>query len=123
MAHFAELNNDNVVLRVIVINNNVILDKDNKESEELGIAFCKSLYGNDTNWKQTSYNSNTRKNFAGIGGTYNSEKDAFIPVKPFPSFVLNDDTCKWESPVALPSDADPKKMYVWDEEKTKWTAL
>ena len=122
MAHFAELNDDNVVLRVIVINNNVILDKDNKESEELGIAFCKSLYGNDTNWKQTSYNSTTRKNFAGIGGTYDAEKDAFIPIKPFPSWVLDED-CKWKSPVDYPSDADPKKMYIWDEEKTEWAAV
>jgi len=107
MAHFAELDDSNVVLRVIVLNNNVILDENGNELEELGIAFCKSLYGNETNWKQTSYNSNQRKNFASIGGAYDAEKDAFIPVKPFPSFVLNEDTCQWESPVAFPSDADP----------------
>lgn len=123
MAHFAELDNNNIVLRVVVINNNEILDDNLNESEELGIAFCKSLFGEATNWKQTSYNSKFRKHFAGKGSTYDASKDAFIPVKPFPSWVLNNTTCSWEAPVAFPSDADPTVMYGWNEENKAWEKM
>ena len=107
MAHFAELNSNNVVLRVIVISNKVITI-DGIENEQLGIDFCKSLYGEDTFWKQTSYNSTFRKNFAGYDSIYNEEKDAFIAPQPTESlldlegniiegkWVLNEETCKWE---------------------------
>lgn len=92
MAHFAELDDQNIVLRVIVVHNNELLDN-SVESEAKGIAFCKALFGG--NWKQTSYNANIRKNYAGIGFTYDSARDAFIPPKPGDSWVLNEDTCQW----------------------------
>ena len=93
MAHFAELDNQNTVLRVIVVHNNELLDN-GVESEAKGIAFCKTLFGG--NWKQTSYNGNIRKNYAGIGFTYDPVRDAFIPPKPGDNWVLDEATCQWE---------------------------
>lgn len=93
MAHFAELDENNVVKQVIVVHNNELLDN-GFESEAKGIAFCQSLFGG--NWKQTSYNNNIRKNFAGIGYTYDEQRDAFIPPKPEGDWILNEDTCQWE---------------------------
>jgi hypothetical protein len=94
MAHFAELNETNVVIRVIVIDNDILLE-DGLESESKGIDFCKSLFGG--NWLQTSYNENIRKNYAGIGFTYDPIRDAFIPPKPEEGeYIFNEDTCKWE---------------------------
>lgn len=92
MAHFAELDDQNTVLRVIVVHNNELLDN-GVESEAKGIAFCKTLFGG--NWKQTSYNGNIRKNYAGIGFTYDPVRDAFIPPKPGDSWVLEESTCQW----------------------------
>ena len=121
MAHFAELNDSNVVLRVVVIDNS------DADTEANGIAKCKALWGADTNWKQTSYNTygNThrldgtpfRKNYAGIGFTYDSARDAFISPKPFDSWTFNETTCLWEPPVAYPDD---EKVYEWDESTTNW---
>jgi hypothetical protein len=135
MAFFAKLNSNNIVEQVIVINNNELLDN-GIESEAKGIAFCKSLYGQDTNWKQTSYNtregkhylsdnsglSNTqekafRKNYAGVGYEYNQQKDAFIPPKPFNSYILNESTCTWEPPIPCPEDGG---HYCWNEENQSW---
>ena len=113
MAHFAELNDSNVVQRVIVVGNSDCLDGDNNESEAVGIQFCKSLYGEATNWKQTSYNYNIRKNYAGEGFTYDESRNAFIPPKTFPSSVLNEDTCLWKAPIDYP---DATKRYEWDED-------
>lgn len=114
MAHFAELGEDNIVLRVIVVNNEELM-VDGEESEAKGAQFCRDLLGGV--WKQTSYNGNFRKNYAGTGYTYDSGRDAFIPPKPFNSWVLNEETCLWEAPVPRPSgDA----MYVWDEGTTSW---
>ena len=93
MAHFAELDNQNTVLRVIVVHNNELLDN-GVESEAKGIAFCKTLFGG--NWKQTSYNGTIRKNYAGIGFTYDPVRDAFIPPKPGDNWVLDEATCQWE---------------------------
>ena len=118
MAHFAELDNDNNVIRVIVDDNNDILDENGNESEEVGINFCTQLLGGI--WKQTSYNATFRKNYAGIGFTYDSEKDAFIPPKPFSKWVLNEDTCNWEAPVAYPDD---EKRYAWNDNKGEWEEL
>jgi hypothetical protein len=115
MAHFAQLDANNVVTQVIVINNNELLDN-GVESEAKGIAFCQSLFP-DTNWKQTSYNGNIRKNYAGVGFTYDSQRDAFIPPKPFASWVLNEDTCQWSSPTPYPQDGE---MYFWSEENGSW---
>lgn len=95
MAHFAELDNNNVVKQVIVVNNNELLDN-GVESETKGIQFCQSLFGG--NWIQTSYNGNIRKNYAGIGYTYDPDRNAFIAPKfnCHPEEVLNEDTCRWE---------------------------
>jgi hypothetical protein len=118
MAHFAELDNDNNVIRVIVVDNNDILDENGNESEEVGINFCTQLLGGI--WKQTSYNATFRKNYAGIGYTFDAEKDAFIPPKPFSKWVLNEDTCLWEAPVAYP---DNEKFYTWNDNKGEWEEL
>ena len=123
MAHFAELNGNNVVLRVIVVANKDTTNANGEEAENIGIAFCRSLFGVNTNWKQTSYNVNFRKNYAGIGFTYNADIDAFVPPKPYASWVLNNETAQWEAPVPMPADAgtgEPPKMYSWDEATTSW---
>jgi len=115
MAHFAELNEDNIVQRVIVVDNKDCLDANNVESEEVGAAFCHNLLGGT--WKQTSYNGNFRKNYAGNGYVYDSSKDAFISPKPFSKWILNEETCQWEAPVAYPDD---DKFYVWNDNKGVW---
>ena len=114
MAHFAKLNSDNIVTKVEVVSNDVATN------EQAGINFLNNLYGTNDVWKQTSYNENIRKNFAGIGYTYNQTKDALIALKPFNSWVLNDDTCKWESPVTYPDDGE---QYKWNEDTTSWDAV
>ena len=97
MAHFAELDKDNKVIRVIVVHNNEIIDQNEQEQEELGIKFCQSTFGPDTNWKQTSYNGNFRKNFALSGYIYDSQKDAFYSLEaPAPDMEFDPDTCKWK---------------------------
>jgi hypothetical protein len=120
MAHFAKLDGNNVVLEVTVINNIEMLTADNIESEMMGVAFLIRWSGGYSNWKQTSYNGKIRKNFAGVGYTYDAQRDAFIPPKPFPSWTLNEDTCLWEPPVAYPTDG---KRYQWDEETTSWVLI
>jgi len=115
MAHFAEIDENNTVLRVIVIDNNDITDINGNESEEIGAAFCKKLFGADTNWKQTSYNKTFRTHFAGSGFLYNEELDSFIPPQPFPSWTLNTDTCNWESPLSEPENSKNQYHY-WDED-------
>jgi hypothetical protein len=117
MAHFAELDENNIVLRVIVVSNADTSDVNGVEREEIGVAFCHSLFGSSTVWKQTSYNGNMRRNYAGIGYSYDASRDAFIPPKPFPSWVLNEQTCLWDAPVAYP---DGGKFYRWDEPTTSW---
>lgn len=117
MAHFVELNENNVVIRGIVVNNPVIIDGQGVEREELGIAFCKSLYGENTNWKQTSYNANFRKHYARNGYTYDESLDAFIPPKPFDSWTLNRSTADWDPPIPKPNDEKP---YFWNEETRSW---
>ena len=127
MAHFAKIQEDGIVETVVVINNSDILDIEGNESEEVGIAFCRSLYGEGTNWVQTSYNENFRKNYASIGGIYDSGRDAFIPPKPFPSWTLNEDTCLWDPPIPKPdddmSDRENFKVYAWSEEESNWILL
>ena len=118
MAHFAQLDENNVVLQVIVVNNSDCLDENGNESEAVGVAFCQSLLGG--NWKQTSYNGNMRKNYAGIGYQYDSTRDAFIPPKPYASWVLNETTCLWDAPTPCPTD---DKMYRWDEPTTSWVEV
>lgn len=118
MAHFAELDSNNTVLRVIVVDNKDTSDAYGQEQESIGIAFCQRLLGGT--WRQTSYNSNMRKNYAGIGYTYDSGRDAFIPPKPFASWQLNEVTCQWTAPTPMPTDG---KMYRWDEPTTSWVEL
>ena len=118
MAHFAEITPGNTVLRVVVIHNNELLDENGQESEAKGQEFCRSLFGGT--WVQTSYNANFRKNYAGVGFTYDSTRDAFIPPKPFFSWVLNEVTCRWEAPVPYPTDG---KRYAWDEDTTSWKEM
>lgn len=120
MAHFSQLNDSNEVIAVNVIADADCQDSEGNESEAVGIAFCKSLWGADTTWKQTSYNEKIRKNFGTVGTTYDSTRDAFIRPKPFNSWVLNESTCKWEAPVDFPTD---EKNYYWDESSTSWKEL
>jgi hypothetical protein len=111
MAHFAELDADNIVVRVLVVPN---------EQENRGHDYLATDLGLGGTWVQTSYNATIRKNYAGIGYTFDSVRDAFIPPKPFASWTLNEDTCNWEAPVAYPDD---EKMYTWDEATTSWVEV
>jgi murein DD-endopeptidase MepM/ murein hydrolase activator NlpD len=115
MAHFAELDSNNVVLRVIVVANADTASADGTEKEYIGAAFCERLLGGT--WKQTSYNANFRKNYAGQGYTYDAQRDAFIPPQPYPSWTLDEATCQWNAPVAMPTDG---KFYSWDEATQTW---
>ena len=129
MAHFAQIDSDNIVTNVIVVGNEDCLDSDNNESEAVGIAFCQDLLGADTNWVQTSYNNNIRFRYAGIGYKYDSTNDVFYPLPPYPSWGLNTSTWVWDAPVAMPDDAgvddvdNPTEFisYDWDEGSTTWT--
>jgi hypothetical protein len=114
MAHFAQLNEQNIVTQVIVVANDELLDN-GTESEAKGIAFCQSLFGGK--WKQTSYNGNIRKNYAGVGYTYDNQRNAFIPPQPYPSWTLVEETCQWIAPIAMPID---DKFYIWDESTLTW---
>jgi hypothetical protein len=121
MAHFAKLDENNIVVDIVVIHNSCLLDENEEESEQLGIDFCEQTYGG--RWVQTSYNSNFRVRFAGIGFRYDEELDAFIPPCAYPSWTLNG--VNWEPPVQKPSTipadwtftGDP---YWWDEENLQW---
>ena len=118
MAHFAELDETNIVKQVIVVHNNELLDDNSNESEQKGIDFCTNLLGGT--WVQTSYNETIRKNYAVIGFTYDPIRDAFIPPQLYPSWILNEDTCQWESPVPYPTDGP---AYCWDEATLTWVEL
>ena len=115
MAHFVQLDDNGQVINGIVVHNNELLE-DGQEVEAKGIDFCKQLYGTDTIWIQTSYNSNIRKNYAGLGFSYDSVRDAFISPQPYPSWILNEDTCRWEAPIPHPTEG----MYSWDEASLSW---
>lgn len=117
MAHFAEIDHAGLVLRVVVVHNNELLDENGVEQEAKGAEFCRTLFGGT--WLQTSYNGNKRKNYAGAGFTYDSQRDAFVPPRPFPSWVLDEVTCRWEAPVPHPPDGN---RYTWDEATTSWVA-
>lgn len=99
MAHFAELDSNNIVLRVVVIGNDMVINEHGQESESKGIAFCKQLFGNETIWVQTSYNGRIRKNYAGIGYSYDAQRDAFIAPQPEgDGWILDEDKCIWRNP-------------------------
>jgi hypothetical protein len=134
MASFAKLNLENVVTTVESVVNEVLKDSNGIEQESIGVQFLKTLY-NEPNaiWKQTSYNTNGgvhslggtpfRKNHAGIGYTYDSQKDAFISPKPFNSWILNESTCQWQAPVAYPVDSNINNRYKWNEEILNWELI
>jgi len=117
MAYFAKLGTGNIIEQVISINNAVITDANGVEQEQLGVDFINKLYNTRDVWKQTSYNNNFRKNFAGIGYQYDQTRDAFIPPKTFNSWVLNEDTCRWEAPIPYPQD---NNNYKWNEQTKSW---
>ena len=121
MAHFACLDENNVVTQVIVVSNEDTSDSNGVEVEEIGVAFCKKLLGADTNWKQTSYKNNMRVRYAGIGYSYNEELDAFVPPIPFSSWILNEETADWESPLGpapelTEEEIASRSFYRWDED-------
>lgn len=120
MAHFAQLDENNVVVQVIVVHNNELIGPDGVESEAKGIEFCKSLYGADTRWLQTSYNRTFRKRYAGIGLLYRADLDAFTFPQPYPSWTLDEVAVEWAPPVPYPSDG---KRYRWDEETLSWVEI
>jgi hypothetical protein len=120
MAHSAKLDENNVVTQVVVVNNAVITDENDQEVESLGVNFLRNLYKEpNAVWKKTSYNHNERKNFAGIGDSYDETRDAFIPKKPYASWVLNETTCRWDPPVTRPEDTDTYG-HRWNEETQTW---
>lgn len=121
MAHFAELDENNKVIRVIVVNNNVLLE-DEVEVESKGINFCKSLYGENTKWVQTSYNKSYRKHYAGKGFTYDPDFDVFIPPKPYPSWKLNYETFAWEAPISKPAEQEGFE-WKWGELGQEWVMV
>ncbi len=114
MAHFAKIENG-IVTQVIVVGNADTASADGTEKEYIGAAFCERLFGGD--WKQTSYNGNMRKNYAGIGYTFDEGRNAFIPPQPYPSWTLVESTCQWTAPVAYPTDG---KLYNWNESTLTW---
>lgn len=142
MSSFAKLNDNNIVLEVHALDNHVTADSEGVEDENIGIAYLTKIH-KYSNWKQTSYNTNNgihtlggtpfRKNHAGIGYTYDESRDAFIPPTPFPSWILNEETCNWDPPIAHPSDityieltdgvARVLPYFInWNEAGQKWTA-
>ena len=128
MAHFCMLDENNIVTQVIVVANEDTSDANGVEAEEIGVAFCKKLLGADTRWKQTSYNNNMRVRYAGISYIYNEELNAFIPPKPFESWVLNTETADWESPVGpapalTEAETEARSRYEWDEENGAWNLV
>jgi len=105
MAHFAEIDQNNTVLRVIVVDDSF---------EANGSQWCHDVFGGT--WVQTSYNGRIRKNFAGVGYSYDPVRDAFIPPQPYPSWTLAEETCLWQPPVPMPQDGP----YVWNEDQQEW---
>lgn len=120
MAHFAELDENNIVTRVIVVHNNEVQNLPFPESEPLGVEFCKSLYGKNTRWVQTSYNYNFRRMYAGIGCYYDSNLDIFVEIKPYPSWLYNASEGFWYPPVPKPQDGS---VYYWDEDTRSWVPV
>jgi len=118
MAHFAKLGVGNIVERVEVVSNDIAT------TEQAGVEFLQNLYKDRAVWKQTSYNSNIKKNFAGIGYKYDQTRDAFIPSKPYNSWILNETTCLWEAPIPMPEltqeQIKNESGYKWNEENQSW---
>ena len=126
MASFAKIGLNNKVIAVHSVHNDILKDADGVEQEILGVEFLTNLHGWSI-WKQTSYNGNIRKNYAGIGYTYDEDRDAFIPKKPYNSWILNEETCLWEAPVARPEliqeQINNKSYYNWNEINQNWDII
>ncbi len=118
MAHYAEIDSDNIVLRVIVIDNKDEMASDGTPDESIGATFCQNLLGG--NWLKTSYNGNIRKHYAGIGYKYNQELDAFTAPQPYPSWTLDTITANWTPPIPMPID---EKRYIWNETTQSWDVI
>jgi hypothetical protein len=123
MAHFAQLNENNVVIYVTPMSNTLITDEDGKEQESLGIEFLKNQFGDDTTWVQTSYNNNFRCRYAGIGSIYDESLDAFIPPNPFPSWIFDENSLDWIPPVERPQHIEGGPLYDWNEELKNWVPV
>ena len=128
MAYYAQIDENSIVTRVISVSDSDTSDINGVESEEIGVAFCKKLLGVETNWKKTSYNNNIRFRYAGIGYSYNAELDAFIAPQPYASWIFNEETTGWESPIgAAPTlteeETEAQSFYVWDEENGEWVLI
>jgi hypothetical protein len=132
MASFAKIGLNSKVIEVVSVNNEVFKDSNGVEQENIGVDFLTKLTGWAI-WKQTSYNTHKgihnnggtpfRKNHAGIGYTYDEDRDAFIPKKPYNSWILNENTCQWESPIPMPSDVSFEKKYQWNEQIQNWELI
>jgi hypothetical protein len=120
MAHFAQIDENNTVVSVIVVDNKDTADVNGVEKEYIGAAFCERLFGGT--WKQTSYNGNFRKNYAGIGYTYQTDIDAFVPPQPYASWTL-DANAHWQPPTPMPTDGTMESPYTWDEATTSWVRV
>ncbi len=118
MAHFAQIDDNAIALRVIVVSNNDCLDANGNESEAVGVAFCQNLFGG--NWLQTSYHGNIRVRYAGVGYRYDSVRDAFIAPQPYLSWIFNEITLDWDPPIPYPTDG---KAYAWDESIQQWVEV
>jgi hypothetical protein len=131
MAHFAKLNNNNEVTYVTVVDNSHLYSltdwthpDEGVEDEQMGIDFLKRVWGDPNSvWKQCSYNGNLRKNFPGEGFTYDESRDAFIPPRPYPSWLLNEATCQWEPPTPQPEEPAGAPLHGWDEASRSWKEL
>ena len=120
MAHFAEIDNNYQVTRVLRVDNIKCVDAEGCECEEVGVEYLRSIYGENTNWVQTSYNSKQRGMYAGKGYLYLPEQDSFVPPSPFPSWTLNRSKRKWEAPIPEPEHDDATQATNWDEDQQCW---
>jgi hypothetical protein len=122
MAYYAKLDENNMVIEVHTISNAETHDKNGVEHEQMGIDFLNSWQGYESKWVQTSWNNRIRKNYAGVGYKYDPVRDAFIPPKPYESWILDEKTCRWIAPVEVPQ---PIKgiIWVWNESALAWQSL
>lgn len=127
MAHFAELDTNNIVLRVLVVDNTVLKDEAGVEHEQKGVDYLQNLFGADTLWKQTSYTGSFRVRYAGIGYSFDFNLNAFIPLKPYPSWNLDPNIADWVAPVLKPNltpdEEEAGMFYVWNEEFLRWDLI
>jgi hypothetical protein len=120
MAHFAKLGVGNVIEQIVVVHNSVITDNNGNEVEKLGVDYLNKIYNTRDTWKQYSYNKNFRGNAATVGGTYDQQRDAFIPPKPYNSWLLNETTLLWDPPIPYPDDG---QYYLWNEQTVSWKKI